>query len=97
MLIGKNILNGSLSFIKGIAGGINPVLGAVVGAGEGVVKGIQKEKEKNVNSEVGGVGKVDLPHLLGVLFFIILVIAFIFGYLTMDDLKELVKLLSNFF
>jgi hypothetical protein len=90
--LGKSILNTSLSFVKGLAGGANPIIGAVIGAGEGVVKGIQKEKENNLSSEVGGQGKVDYSHLAGVGVFVLLAAAFAFGLITMEDLKELVKI-----
>ena len=89
--LGRSILNTTLSFAKGIVGGINPVVGAVIGAGEGVVKGIQKEKDKNQTSEIGGEGKIDVAHLAGVGVFVLLAVGFAFGLITMDDLKELIK------
>jgi hypothetical protein len=90
--LGKSILNTGLSFAKGIAGGLNPVVGAVIGAGEGIVKGVQKEKDKNLTSKVGGEGKIDIAHLAGVGVFVLLAAAFAFGLITMEDLKELIKL-----
>ena len=90
--LGRSILNTSLSFAKGLVGGLNPIVGAVVGASEGVVKGIQKEKDKNLSTEVGGEGRIDPAHLAGVGVFIVLAVAFAFGLITMDDLKELFKL-----
>jgi hypothetical protein len=81
--LGKSILNTGLSFAKG---------GAVIGAGEGIVKGVQKEKDKNLTSKVGGEGKIDIAHLAGVGVFVLLAAAFAFGLITMEDLKELIKL-----
>ena len=89
--LGRSVLNTSLSFLKGIAGGVNPIVGAVVGAGEGIVKGIQKEKDNNLSSEIGGEGKVDYSRLAGVGVFVLLATAFAFGLITMEDLKELIK------
>lgn len=89
--LGRSILNTGLSFAKGVVGGINPVVGAVIGAGEGIVKGVQKEKDKNLSSEVGGEGKIDVAHLAGVGVFILLAAGFAFGLITMEDLKELIK------
>ena len=93
--IGKPLLNGSLSLLKGLVSGVSPIVGMVVGAGEGVVKSIQKEKENNLNSEVGGFGKIDLPRLLGFLKFIGLAAAFIAGWITLEDLKELIRLFNQ--
>lgn len=90
--LGRSILNTTLSFAKGIVGGINPVVGAVIGAGEGVVKGIQKEKDSNLASQVGGEGKLDIAHLAGVGVFVLLAAGFAFGLITMEDLKELIKI-----
>ena len=89
--LGRSILNTSLSFAKGMIGGINPVIGAVIGAGEGIVKGVQKEKDKNISSPVGGEGKIDVAHLAGVGVFVLLALGFAFGLITMEDLKELIK------
>lgn len=89
--LGRSILNTGLSFAKGLVGGVNPVIGAVIGAGEGIVKGVQKEKDKNLSTEVGGAGSIDPAHLAGVGVFILLATAFAFGLITMDDLKELIK------
>ena len=89
--LGRSILNTTLSFTKGLVGGLNPIIGAVVGAGEGVVKGIQKEKDINLASEIGGEGKVDYSRLAGVAVFVGLVALFATGLITMEDLKELIK------
>ena len=89
--LGRSILNTTLSFTKGLVGGINPVIGMVVGAGEGIVKGVQKEKDANLASEIGGEGKVDYSHLAGIGVFVLLVTLFATGLITMEDLKELIK------
>jgi len=86
--LGRSILNTSLSFAKGFVGGLNPIVGAVIGAGEGIVKGVQKEKDNNLASEIGGQGKVDYSRLAGVVVFVGLFAA---GLITMEDLKELIK------
>lgn len=90
--LGRAILNTGLSFAKGLAGGLNPIVGAVIGAGEGIAKGVQKEKDKNLASEVGGEGKFDPAHFVGVGVFVLLATAFAFGLITMEDLKELIKI-----
>ncbi len=54
-------------------------------------KGVQKEKDKNLTSKVGGEGKIDIAHLAGVGVFVLLAAAFAFGLITMEDLKELIK------
>jgi len=90
--LGRSVLNTGLSFLKGIAGGINPIVGMVVGAGEGIVKGVQKEKDKNLATAVGGEGLIDPSHLAGVGVFVLLAAGFAFGLITMNDLKELIKI-----
>lgn len=97
--IGKNVLNGSLSLLKGFVSGLNPIVGAVVGAGEGVVKSIQKEKSANLNSEIGGVGNTDKARLIGFVGGIIIVfgggIAVATGHLTMEEVKDIAKLFKD--
>ena len=78
------LLDAGLSFAKGVIAPINPVAGAVIGAAEGIKEKVKEEKEKNLNSEVGGVGKIDPARLA-------LAVAFALGYLTLDDVKELMK------
>ena len=89
--IGRSVLNTSLSFLKGVVGGVNPIIGAVIGASEGIVKGVQKEKAKNLDGEVGGKGQIDYSRLAGVGVFVLLAVGFAFGLITMEDLKELIK------
>lgn len=91
----SSVSSGALSFLKGVAGGINPVIGAAVGAADGVVKAVKEEKEKNLNSEVGGVGSLDFPRLFGVLVFILLVVMFIMGKITISDIEELIKIFNK--
>ena len=88
----KQILNGSLSFLKGVAGGVNPILGAAVGMAEGVVKGVQKEKAANLDGEIGGAGKIDYPRLAGVVVFAGLALAVVTGHLSIEQVKDLIKI-----
>lgn len=90
--LGRSVLNTGLSFAKGLVGGANPLIGMAIGAVEGTVKGVQKEKDKNLATTVGGEGKIDVAHLAGVGAFLLLAAAFVFGLISMDDLKELIKL-----
>lgn len=90
--LGRSVLNTGLSFAKGLVGGLNPIIGAVIGGAEGVVKGVQKEKDKNLTSSVGGEGKIDVAHISGVVVFLVLVAAFIFGAISIDDVGELLKM-----
>lgn len=87
-----NLLDAGLSFAKGVVAPINPVAGAVIGAAEGIKNKVKEEKEKNLNSEIGGVGKIDPARLAGTLVFIALAIAFMLGYLSLEDLKDLMKI-----
>lgn len=87
----KSILDTGLSFAKGVIAPINPMAGAVLGAAEGIKNKVAEEKEKNLSSEVGGVGKIDPARLAGTLVFIALAVAFMFGLLSMEDVKELMK------
>lgn len=89
--LGRKVLNGSLSFLKGVVGGANPIIGMAIGAVEGVTKGVQKEKADNLASPTGGPGKVDVPRLAGIGVFVLLAVGFAFGLITMEDLKELIK------
>lgn len=90
--LGRSILNTGLSFAKGLVGGLNPVIGMAIGAAEGVVKGVQKEKGKNLATQVGGEGKIDVAHISGVVVFLVLIVAFIFGAITLDDVGDLLKM-----
>lgn len=90
--LGRSVLNTSLSFVKGLVGGLNPVIGAVIGAGEGIVRGVQVEKDHNLASSVGGEGLIDPARLMGLGVFVVLTAGFVFGLISMDDLKELIKL-----
>jgi hypothetical protein len=89
--LGRSILNTGLSFAKGLIGGANPIIGMAIGAAEGITKGVQKEKDKNLTSSVGGEGKIDIAHLAGVGVFVLLAVGFAFGLISMEDLKELIK------
>jgi len=90
--IGRAVLNTGLSFLKGMVGGINPIVGMVVGAGEGIVKGVQKEKDKNLATTTGGAGMIDPAHLAGVGVFVVLVGLLASGLISMEQLKELIKI-----
>lgn len=96
--LGKGILNSALSFAKN-ATVANPVISMAIGAGEGVVKSIQDIKEKNLASENGGEGNVDYAGLIGAIGgFVIVVgggIALAKGWLTIEDLKQLLKIWEN--
>ena len=91
----SSISLGALSFVKGVAGGINPIIGAAVGAAEGTVKAIKDEKEKNLNSEIGGLGSIDYPRLFGVAVFILLVYLLVSGKITMDEVDQLTKIFNK--
>lgn len=93
----RKILDGAMSVGKGVVSIYNPVAGAAVGMAQGVVKGIAKEKEKNLSSPVGGVGNVDWYHIGGVVIIIGGGIAIVTGYMDLDTLKGLVKLFSQLF
>ncbi len=90
--LGRSILNTSLSFAKGLIGGANPIIGMAVGAVEGTVKGLQKEKDKNLATQTGGEGKIDFAHISGVVVFLVLVGAFVAGLITLEDVGNLLKL-----
>lgn len=90
--LGRSVLNTGLSFAKGLVGGLNPVIGMAIGAAEGVTKGIQKEKDKNLATATGGAGKIDLAHIGGIVVFLALVGAFVAGLITLEDVKELIKI-----
>ena len=90
--IGKSLLNTGLSFVKGMASVGNPLIGAAIGLAQGAVKGVQKEKANNLDSAVGGEGKADPAHLAGVAVFVLLSVGFACGLITMEDVKELIKI-----
>lgn len=90
--LGRSILNTGLSFAKGLVGGLNPIIGMAIGAAEGITKGVQKEKDKNLATLVGGEGKIDIAHISGVAVFLVLIVAFIFGAITLDDVSDLIKM-----
>lgn len=93
--IGKGILNGVLSFAKGVTIG-NPVINMIIGGVQGVVKGVQKTKAKNIDSEIGGVGKVDYSGAIGAATGAIIIIggsiSLMMGWLTSDQLKDILSL-----
>lgn len=95
--IGKTILNGVLSFVKGATMG-NPVVNTVIGGVDGVVKGIQKGNEiaKDKASEIGGVGNVNWTSVIGAIVGGVILlggmVAVAKGWITTDELKEIFKL-----
>ena len=91
----KNIGNGLLSVGKGIISIYNPVAGAAVGMVQGAVKGIQKEKDTNLASLVGGKGNIDWYHIGGVVIILGGGVAIAFGWLTFEDVKSLARLFMN--
>ena len=90
--LGRSVLNTGLSFAKGLVGGLNPIVGMAIGAAEGITKGVQKEKDKNLATETGGAGKIDVAHIGGVVVFLALVGAFVAGLITLEDVGDLLKL-----
>ena len=88
----KGVINTALSLGKGLVSIYNPAAGAVIGAVKGVKDGIDKEKAANLASPIGGEGNPDYAHITGAVVFIGLAVAFGFGYLSMDDVKALLKL-----
>lgn len=95
--IRKKLVNGGLSFLSGAVSIFNPVAGAAIGMVKGGAESFQKMKEKNLSSDVGGKGNLDILHLLGVLSILASIIwAFITGLIPMDILKQLVEVLFSF-
>lgn len=93
--LGKRILGGLLSFAKG-ATISNPIISMVIGGVEGIVKGVAKTKTKNIESEQGGVGKVDhfgaSGAIVGGVLTLIGAFAIFKGWLTMDQVSGLFSL-----
>ena len=87
----NKIILHALSFVKGAVSGINPVIGGVVGAAEGVVKSIKEEKEANLEDGATPKGQIDWARLTGTVVFLSLVTAFLFGKITLDDVMNLFK------
>lgn len=91
-LLLKNILNGAWSFIKH-ATIKNPIVNVGVGVVDGVVKGIQKTQQSNIESKSGGVGNVDVPGAIGAIVGGIIIIggavALAMDWLTIDELKQI--------
>lgn len=88
----KGVLNTALSLGKGLISVYNPAAGAVIGAVKGVKDGFNKEKAANLSSETGGKGSPDYAHITGAVVFVGLAVAFGMGYLTIDDVKALLKM-----
>lgn len=64
--------------------------------GKGIIKEIPivGQIQDNIKSDDGGRGKFDWYKLIGSLIPIILLIAFLAGWISMDQIKELLKLLK---
>ena len=93
--IGKSVLNTVLRVVKS-ATIANPIVNMGVGAVQGVVKSVQDEKVKNIESEHGGKGNVDIASMIGAIGGFVIVaggtIAMIKGWLTIEDLKAIMKI-----
>lgn len=70
---------------------LKPFAGVLVGAKEG----IKQVKEDNLKSELGGYNKVNYPRLIGMVASLLLLIAYLFGYLDEEKLRFAVDFLSE--
>jgi len=82
------------SVFQGALGLVRTSSSPIVGAAAGLVEGIKQEAKKNLNSEIGGKGNVDYVALTTMAIILLLFIAFLFDLITMDELKELIKIVD---
>ena len=82
--IGKSVLFGATG------GTLKPIAGAIIGLKEGVMQ----EVNDNLNSENGGVEKVDYVRLLTSLFTIALIVLFITGVIGKEELEYILDLID---
>jgi hypothetical protein len=96
------ILKGGLSFLSGMVGSVNPVLGLAVGAVKGAVEKAKEVKAANLASTIGGEGKVDGAHASGLVVGVGITVAVILGgiavgtgFLTMDQVLQLMGIVTG--
>lgn len=80
------------SFISGSLGGVLKPIG---GGLAGVVEGINQVKKDNLKSDIGGNGKVNYIHLIGVVGSILLLVAYLFDLISMEKLNFAVKFIES--
>ena len=68
-----------------------PIVGAVVGA----IEGVKEIKKSNIESEGGGYGKINIPRLVGLLIFIALSVLLITGVIDQDTFEILFNRLNE--
>lgn len=96
----KNLLNGAFNtlmpIVKTAVSGLNPLVGMAVGAVEGTVKAVKNEKDKNLTSPGGGEGNPNYSMMIGQIVSGIIIIGggigLIMGWITIDDIKALIRL-----
>lgn len=87
----KPVLNIGRSVLFGATGStLKPIAGAIIGLKEGVMQ----EVNDNLNSENGGVAKVDYVRLLTSLFTIALIVLFITGVIGKEELEYILDLID---
>lgn len=82
------------SVAQGALGLVRTSSSPIVGAAAGLVEGIKQEAKNNLNSELGGKGKVDYVALFTMLIIFLLIVAYVFDLITIQELKELVKIVD---
>mgnify|MGYP003651391648 CR=1 FL=1 len=86
--VGKSIgslVTGALGvYLKPLAGGI-----------VGIKEGLKQVKADNLNSEQGGKGKVNYVGLIGIIGSLLLLVAYLTGFLTEDKLEYSLEILNS--
>lgn len=96
----KNLFNEAFNtlmpIVKTAASGFNPLIGMAIGAVEGTVKAVKNEKEKNLSTQTGGEGKTNYSMMIGQIVSGVVIIGgcigLIMGWITIDDIKALIRL-----
>jgi len=87
----RPVLRVGRSILFGASGGtIKPLAGAVIGLKEGVMR----EIEDNLQSEDGGISKIDWVRLITSIFTIVLVVLLITGVIDRETLEYILDLIQ---
>jgi hypothetical protein len=81
------------SFISGsLAGTLKPVAGGIAG----IAEGINQVKKDNLKSELGGSGKVNYIHLIGVLLSVLLLVGYLFDFISIEKLEFAIEFIEDY-
>ncbi len=97
----KLLKSKGFKFVADVAlGFISPPLKVGTGLTAGIVSGVKNavdnERQKNLNSGIGGQGNINYARIIGYLILLLVIILYVFGGLDQEKLNFIVDLLNEF-